>query len=187
MEIELADLRYKRMDPRDPLLAEKEKRGDKSREVPDLSRQRNIDANLSFVVDRDPSTKAGRKYTRLKDGDEVVFVGLVDEGNALACCTREGRALVCNSDEVNALAGAGRGVTLIKLSGDDYVMGAGVLTRDSDVLLVKREGGNEYRITTRKYELVSRGGKGFSLFKRGSVEKVVMDLPEAPEIPAGDA
>ncbi|MEZ4325428.1 MAG: DNA topoisomerase IV subunit A [Polyangiales bacterium] len=142
---------------------------------------------LSLRGHRDPSTKAGRKYTRLKDGDEVVFVGLVDEGNALACCTREGRALVCNSDEVNALAGAGRGVTLIKLSGDDYVMGAGVLTRDSDVLLVKREGGNEYRITTRKYELVSRGGKGFSLFKRGSVEKVVMDLPEAPEIPAGDA
>ena len=57
VDIELANLRYKRMDPRDPLLAEKEKRGDKSREVPDLSRQRNIDANLSFVVDRDPSTK----------------------------------------------------------------------------------------------------------------------------------
>ena len=132
---------------------------------------------------RDPSTKTGRKYTRLKDGDDVVYVGMVDEGNALACCTREGRALVCSADEVNALAGAGRGVTLIKLSGDDYVMGAGVLTRDSDVLLVKRDGGNDYRITTRKYELVTRGGKGFSLFKRGTVEKVVLDLPEAPEFP----
>jgi hypothetical protein len=45
------------MDPRDPLLAEKLKREDKAREVPDLSRQRNIDAKLDFVVDRDPATR----------------------------------------------------------------------------------------------------------------------------------
>lgn len=57
VDIELANLRYKRMDPRDPLLAEKLKREDKAREVPDLSRQRNIDAKLDFVVDRDPATR----------------------------------------------------------------------------------------------------------------------------------
>ncbi len=57
VDIELANLRYKRMDPRDPMLAEKLTREDKSREVPDLSRQRNIDGKLTFVVDRDPATR----------------------------------------------------------------------------------------------------------------------------------
>ena len=57
VDIELANLRYKRMDPRDPLLAEKLKREDKAREVPDLSRQRNIESGLEFVVDKDPATR----------------------------------------------------------------------------------------------------------------------------------
>jgi len=57
VDIELANLRYKRMDPRDPLLAEQAKRADKLREVPDLSRQRNIADSLRYVVDRDPATR----------------------------------------------------------------------------------------------------------------------------------
>ena len=57
VDIEFANLRYKRLSPRDPLLAEKAKREEKAREVPDLSRQRNIDAKLDFVVDRDPATR----------------------------------------------------------------------------------------------------------------------------------
>jgi hypothetical protein len=57
VDIELANLRYKRLSPRDPLLAEKAKREERAREVPDLSRQRNIDAKLDFVVDRDPATR----------------------------------------------------------------------------------------------------------------------------------
>ncbi|MBL0127540.1 MAG: M1 family metallopeptidase [Flavobacteriales bacterium] len=56
VDIELANLRYKRMDPRDPMLAEKLKREDKGREVPDLSRQRNMTA-VSTMVDRDPTTR----------------------------------------------------------------------------------------------------------------------------------
>ena len=132
---------------------------------------------------REPSTKSGRKFARLKGDDEIVYVGLVDEEDAVACVTREGKALVTTAGEVNVLSGAGRGVMLIKLQKNDYVMGADVLTRDSDVLLVKREGGSEYRVTTRKYDRVSRGGKGFALFKRGKVEGVVLPLPDAPEIP----
>ena len=57
MDIELASLRYKRMDPRDPLLAETLRREDKARAVPDLSRERNMTAVPDVVVERDPATR----------------------------------------------------------------------------------------------------------------------------------
>ena len=57
VDLEIADMMYKRIDPKDPALAEQLKRQDKDREVADLSRQRNVDMNIPFVVDRDPSTK----------------------------------------------------------------------------------------------------------------------------------
>lgn len=56
-DLSIASVKYKRMDPRDPMLASKLQHADKSREVPDLSRERNIADIKQFMVDRDPSTK----------------------------------------------------------------------------------------------------------------------------------
>jgi hypothetical protein len=57
VDLAITDLKYKRMDPRDPVLAEMMNRADKVNEAPDLGRQRNIDSNMEFVVDRDPDTR----------------------------------------------------------------------------------------------------------------------------------
>ena len=54
---------------------------------------------------------------------------------------------------------------------------------DEEVRMAKRDGGSEYRITLRKYEVVSRGGKGFQLFTRGAVEGAVYQEPEIPIFP----
>ena len=129
---------------------------------------------------REPSTRSGRKFTRPKQGDEVIYVAPVFEEDCIACVTKQRRALVCEAEDVSLLAGAGRGVMLIKLHKDDEVLAARVLSYDDDVLIAKREGGSEYRITLRKYEIVSRGGKGFQLFTRGAVEGEVYQEPEIP-------
>lgn len=141
---------------------------------------------FSLRSHRDVSTKAGRKYMRPGKGDEVIYVEYCADGDALACATEKRRALVTNADEVSLLAGAGKGVKLIKLAKDDRVVGAKLLKEDGDVLLVKRDGGTEYRITTRKYDRVSRGGKGFELFKRGIVSGTVLQEPTLPGFPAPD-
>ncbi|MFZ1332299.1 MAG: M1 family metallopeptidase [Flavobacteriales bacterium] len=57
VDIELADLKYKRMDPRDPLLAEQLKRVDKAQEVIDISRERNKVDLAQVVLEKDPTTK----------------------------------------------------------------------------------------------------------------------------------
>ena len=51
---------------------------------------------------------------------------------------------------------------------------------------MQRDGGSEYRITSRKYEVTSRGGKGFELFKRGEVAGLVYQEPTLPGFPAPD-
>ena len=138
---------------------------------------------FSLRPHRDPSTRAGRKFTRPKAGDEVIYVAPVFADECVACITKQRRALLCEVDDVSLLAGPGRGVMLIKLSKDDFLVGARVLAYDDDVLIAKREGGSEYRVTLRKYDVVSRGGKGFQLFTRGAIESEVYQEPEIPVFP----
>ena len=138
---------------------------------------------FSLRAHREPSTRSGRKFTRPKQGDEVIYVAPVFAEDCVACVTKQRRALICEADDVSLLAGAGRGVMLIKLAKDDEVLAARVLSYEDDVLIAQRDGGSEYRITLRKYEIVSRGGKGFQLFTRGAVEGEVYQEPEIPAFP----
>lgn len=141
---------------------------------------------FSLRTHAEPSTRAGRKFTKPKGDDEVVFVGPCYEGDHVACATATGRALVCSADEVNLLGGAGRGVKLISLQKDDYVIGANVLGDKNDMLVVANERGKEFEISTGKYNAVSRAGKGFQLFKRGKLSKTVWGEPTLPGFPAPD-
>jgi len=138
---------------------------------------------FSLRPHRDPSTRSGRKFTRPKQGDEVIYVAPVYAEDCIACITKQRRALICEADDVSLLAGAGRGVMLIKLGKDDFVVGARVLAYEDDALVAQREGGSEYRVTLRKYDVVSRGGKGFQLFTRGAIESEVYQEPEIPSFP----
>lgn len=139
---------------------------------------------FSLRAHRDVSTRNGRKFARPSNGDEVVYAGVMDEGDRLACATAKRRALICEAEEVSLLGGAGKGVKLIKLGKGDAVIAAKLLKSDSDALIVGRKGGSEYRITTRKYDTVSRAGKGFELFKSGSVDRAVYQEPTLPGFPA---
>jgi DNA gyrase subunit A len=150
-----------------------------------VSRQGNT-LRFSLRPHREPSTRAGRKYTRPKDGDEILFVSFCEEGDNIACATKDGRALICPVSEISVLQGAGRGVMLVKLQKGDSVVGAAVLGDDDDMLVVENANGTAYEISTRKYEVVSRAGKGFSLFKRGKLERVVWGEPTLPGFPTPD-
>lgn len=138
---------------------------------------------FSLRAHREPSTRSGRRYCRLKEGDEVVHVAWCEAGEHIACVTQQGKALICPIEEVSLLGGPGRGVMLIRLAKDDFVVGAQLLINDRDELIVRREKGKDYPVSTRKYRPVSRAGKGFALFTRGRVEGVVYREPVLPELP----
>jgi len=136
----------------------------------------------SLRAHREPSTRSGRKFMRVDQDDEVIYVGVPDPKANLACASRDGRALICSVSEVALLAGPGKGVMLIKLDDKDELVAARLLRSGNDALVVEKESGTELSISTRKYQPVSRGGKGHAMFQRGSVAKVVPEVPAVPSL-----
>ncbi len=122
----------------------------------------------------EPSTRAGRRYARPADGAEVVGVSVVTGDETVIAVTRDARAMLCPAKDVNFLAGPGKGVILIKLVGeDDRVLGFVASTGDRDLLTVETSRGAEQTVSTAKYEVTGRGGKGRELLQRGQFTRVV--------------
>jgi DNA gyrase subunit A len=134
--------------------------------------------NLDGLVE--PSTRSGRRYARPSEGAEIVSVARVAGGEVLIAATAEARGILCKADEVNFLAGPGKGVLLIKLAEDDRVLGAIASTGDRDLLTVETTRGSEQTISTGKYDVTGRGGKGRELLQRGGFARVLWPAPEAP-------
>ncbi|HET7218652.1 MAG TPA: DNA topoisomerase IV subunit A [Vicinamibacterales bacterium] len=129
----------------------------------------------------EPSTRAGRRYARAADGAEIVGVARVTGDEVIIAATREARAMICNVDDINFLSGPGRGVILIKLdSKADRVLGFIASTGDRDLMTVETSRGAEQTISTAKYGVTGRGGKGRELLQRGQFTKVVPVIPDAP-------
>ena len=129
----------------------------------------------------EPSTRAGRRFARAADGAEIVGVARITGDEVLIAATRDARAILCKVDEVNFLSGPGRGVILIKLTGeDDRVLGFTASTGDRDLMTVETSRGAEQTISTAKYEVTGRGGKGRELLQRGQFTRVVWPVPEPP-------
>ncbi len=129
----------------------------------------------------EPSTRAGRRYTRTAEGAEVVGVARVDGSEILIAATRQARAILCKADEVNFLSGPGRGVILIKLDSKvDRVLGFIASSGDRDLMTVETTRGAEQTISTTKYEVTGRGGKGRELLQRGQFTRIVPAALEAP-------
>ncbi len=107
-------------------------------------------------------------------------VARVSGGEILIAATAQARGILCKADEVNFLSGPGKGVLLIKLGEDDKVLGAIASSGDRDLLTVETSRGAEQTISTGKYEVTGRGGKGRELLQRGQFTKVLWSTPEAP-------
>jgi DNA gyrase subunit A len=128
----------------------------------------------------EPSTRAGRRYARPAEHAEVVGVSNVTGSETIIAATREARALLCKADEVNFLSGPGRGVILIKLDAPDRVLGFIASVGDRDLMTVETSRGAEQTISTGKYEVTGRGGKGRELLQRGQFTRVIWPVPDAP-------
>lgn len=135
--------------------------------------------SLGGVVE--PSTRTGRRYARPTKGAEVVGVVKVTGGEIVIAATEQARAILCRAEEVKYLSGPGKGVILIKLAGRrDRVLGFVASSGDRNLLRVETSRGAEQTISTAKYEVTSRGGKGRELLKQGQFTRVVPEPVENP-------
>jgi DNA gyrase subunit A len=135
----------------------------------------------------EPSTRAGRRFARPSEGVEVVGVARVTGREVVIAATRQARAMLCPAEEVNFLSGPGKGVILIKLQkGEDRVLGFVASTGDRDLMTVETSRGSTQTISTGKYEVTGRGGKGRELLQRGQFTRVIPAPVELTEIGGGE-
>ncbi len=115
------------------------------------------------------TTKAGRRYAKPKDGDEVLGVVPCNDGDVVVCATRDGHVLHVKAEEVAKLEGPGRGITVIKTQDDDVVIGF-IAGGKGDVLVVETEkSGKQFELKADPKEVGTRGGKGRQIVKRSSL------------------
>src|SRR5262249_33437539 len=94
---------------------------------------------FSLRPHREPSTRAGRKYAKLNEGDEVLAVAPVNEGDAILCATSDGHALGVAAIDVAVLAGVGKGAMLMKVSEGETVVGAVIAPGRRDAITIETE------------------------------------------------
>ena len=122
----------------------------------------------------EPSTRAGRRFARPARNAEIVGVSIVRDTAVIIAATRQARAMLCDAEQVNFLSGPGKGVTLIKLDRKaDAVLGFVASTGARDLLTVETSRGASQTVSSAKYEVTNRGGKGRELLQRGSFTRVV--------------
>ena len=122
----------------------------------------------------EPSTRAGRRFARPTTGAEVVGVELTTGAETVIAVTAQARAMLCPASEINFLSGPGKGVILVKIPrGTDRVLGFVASTGDRDLLTVETNRGASQTVSTAKYAVTGRGGKGRELLQRGQFTRVV--------------
>jgi DNA gyrase subunit A len=122
---------------------------------------------------RTASTKVGRRYVRLEEGDKVVFATVLKpEQRSIFLASADGHVLHFPLEEINILSGVGKGVIGIKLCKDDVCLGAALVRNQNDALVVETSGGKRMEFYGSR-EMASRAGKGIEAVKRTSFVRVV--------------
>jgi DNA gyrase subunit A len=132
---------------------------------------RGFGLRFDLEAHRQVSTRSGRKYARPAGGDEMVAVLPVSgDKDAVAVATRKGHALTAKVEEVNKLENPGKGVTVIKTSPDDRVIGVKVGRSRSDMLRLENDSGSrKFDVSADPKSAGPRGGKGRQLVKRSTL------------------
>ncbi len=131
------------------------------------------------------SNRKGRAVVRLDPafkGDLVVGVEATDGSENLCLATRQARVLIFPVTEASIVAGAARGVVAIRLDDKDRVIGFVLANKKREGLTVRTNRGATQIVRATKYPVTGRGGKGYAILQRGSLETLLPD--EAEPIPS---
>jgi DNA gyrase subunit A len=119
------------------------------------------------------STKVGRRYVKLNEGDKVVLATVPREEETIYLASAEGRVIHFAISDINILAGVGKGVMGIKLAEGDLCLGGALMGGRFDKFTLVTSGGKTMEFGRAKYDVTSRGGKGFEAVKRANFERIV--------------
>jgi DNA gyrase subunit A len=123
---------------------------------------------------RAASTKVGRRYVRLNEGDRVVLATVLSgDEETIYLASAGGHVIHFRVEEINVLSGVGKGVMGIKLDKQDTCLGGALMSGRFDKMVLETSGGKTMEFGRGKYDITSRGGKGFEAVKRTNFVRVV--------------
>jgi len=116
------------------------------------------------VNDFKSTRKSGIIAIKLGEGEELMDVLLVDHGDSLVICNQKGHFISFNQEEIRSMGRSARGVTGMKLSKEDKIVGVDVIKKgreeECNYLLMITEKGFGKRVETSELRSQKRGGKG---------------------------
>ena len=127
----------------------------------------------------DPSTRKGRTYAKLEDGDEVIGAEPAAGDENVCMASRAGYVLIFPVAEIPVFKSAAKGVIAMRLGADDQVLGCTLSSAARDGLKIETSRGRIETVRTTKFEVARRGNRGKAIIKRGHVARIV---PEPVEI-----
>lgn len=114
----------------------------------------------------------GIKAIEFATGDELVNVLLINEEN-LALSTKKGQLLIIETNSINAIGRATKGVRGIKLSLGDEVSSARTITSEKEIVVVSKEGLAK-RLSVDELPIQGRYTKGVKAMPEGIVDFVAL-------------
>lgn len=140
-----------------------EKSGVESAEVVALTiTTKGVGFMFSLAPFNAPTTRAGRKFASVREGDSIMGVGVIDAPNVLFLTT-EGKAVVLPVKQIPMLSGAGKGVRLVNVKNGEVALFRPVMKNEQ--VKVIDEKGKEKVIDLKQYGVMNRGTVGLKAVK----------------------
>jgi len=92
------------------------------------------------VSDYEYHRRGGKIAINLDEGDELAFVKKTTGSDEIVIATHNGRCARFNEEDVRVMGRTARGVRGIKITGDDYVVGAEVVDESKKLITVTEKG-----------------------------------------------
>ncbi|MFO0960199.1 MAG: DNA topoisomerase (ATP-hydrolyzing) [Isosphaeraceae bacterium] len=127
------------------------------------------------------STRKGRIIARLDAafaGDAVVGVVASEGGENLCLATRLARVMIFPVSEINVVSGVAKGVTAIRLDAKDRVLGFALTNKKREGLTARTSRGGTQVVRATKFPVTGRGGKGYGVLQRGTLDSIVPEEVE---------
>ena len=126
--------------------------------------------------------RSGLRAIKLKDGDDLIFVGLVESPNdQVFIATKNGYSIKFPHENARNMGRATIGVRGINLRKDDDVVSAVIIKRDDTTILTVTENGYGKRTREDEYPLQSRSGKGVINLRCNEKTGVVVEVTSVTE------
>ena len=122
----------------------------------------------------EPSTKNGRRYVRLQNGDEVVSAEVGGGHEHVCLASEKGYVLIFPAHQIPVFKNAGKGVIAMRIGPGDRILGFTLSATARKGLEVETSRGRREVVRTTKFEVTNRGNKGRLIIRRGSLRKVVV-------------